>query len=133
MNGAELDAIIETWGRGTLKIAELTEQAGLVRPEFEEHAGEVVVRFFPTGYVPPSRVSRDLSPLQQEILEYLAGAGPAQLKQMVEALPSRPLPRTVTDNLQTLRNLDLVELQGWGRGARWMLRGMDIERGRTVE
>ncbi|HEV2148918.1 MAG TPA: ATP-binding protein [Longimicrobiaceae bacterium] len=117
--------IIETWGRGTLKIAELTEQAGLARPEFEESAGEVIVRFFPTGYVPPSRVSRDLSPLQQEILEYLAGAGVARLGQIVSELPSQPVARTVTDNLQTLRDLDLVELRGWGKGARWMLKGVD--------
>jgi ATP-dependent DNA helicase RecG len=117
--------MIETWGRGTLKIAELTEQAGLARPEFEESAGEVIVRFFPTGYVPPSRVSRDLSPLQKEILEYLAGVGVARLGQIVNELPSRPVARTVTDNLQTLRELDLVELRGWGKGARWMLRGVD--------
>ncbi len=117
--------IIETWGRGTLKIAELMEQAGLATPEFEESAGEVVVRFFPTGYVPPSRVSRTLSPLQQEILEYLAGVGVARLGQIVSELPSSPVARTVTDNLQTLRDLDLVELRGWGKGARWMLRGVD--------
>lgn len=30
---------IENWGRGTIKIAELTEQAGLPKPEFEEIAG----------------------------------------------------------------------------------------------
>lgn len=117
--------IIETWGRGTLKITELTEQAGLARPEFEESAGEVIVRFFPTGYVPPSRVSRDLSPLQQEILEYLAGAGAARLSQVVDALPSGAARRTVQDNLQMLRNLDLVELEGGrGPGGRWMLKGV---------
>lgn len=37
--------IIETWGRGTLKMVELAEKAGLPRPEIEETAGAVVVRF----------------------------------------------------------------------------------------
>ncbi|MDQ3605157.1 MAG: hypothetical protein M3418_03065 [Gemmatimonadota bacterium] len=40
--------IIDQWGRGTLKILELTEQACLHSPEFEVRGGEVVVRFYPT-------------------------------------------------------------------------------------
>jgi len=118
--------IIETWGRGTIKITELTEQAGLVRPEFEESAGEVIVRFFPTGYVPPSRVSHDVTPLQQEILEFLAHAGPVRLSQIVEGLPSGTPERTVQDNLQLLRKLGLVDLKGYTRASRWMLKGMPL-------
>lgn len=38
--------LIEQWGRGTLKIRELVERAGLPSPEFEERTGELVVRFF---------------------------------------------------------------------------------------
>jgi predicted HTH transcriptional regulator len=37
--------IIEIWGRGTNKIIELTEQAGLPTPEFESYAGELLIRF----------------------------------------------------------------------------------------
>lgn len=37
--------IIETWGRGTLRIRELTAAAGLPAPEFECSGGEVLVRF----------------------------------------------------------------------------------------
>jgi ATP-dependent DNA helicase RecG len=115
--------IIEQWGRGTLKIIELTEQAGLVTPEFEVRGGEVVVRFHPQGYVPPPRVSRDLSPLQQELLSVLAAIGPASLSELRAAL-STPVPQpTVRDNLQLLRQLGMVHLQGWARGARWKLIG----------
>ncbi|MHB9038897.1 MAG: ATP-binding protein [Armatimonadota bacterium] len=38
--------IIETWGRGTIKIRELAASAGLAPPEFHCRTGEVVVRFF---------------------------------------------------------------------------------------
>ena len=41
--------LIEQWGRGTLRILELTEEAGLLEPEFEQRGGEVVVRFFAMG------------------------------------------------------------------------------------
>lgn len=37
--------IIEIWGRGTNKIIELTEQAGLPTPEFESYTGEFLIRF----------------------------------------------------------------------------------------
>ncbi len=115
--------IIETWGRGTLKMAELTEQAGLPSPEFECAAGEVVVRFRPTRYVPPTRIGHDLSPLQRELLEVLA-RGPASLKQVLDSLTSKTPERTVQDNLQMLRSLGLVDATGKGRGARWMLKGV---------
>jgi len=41
-----LRGIIETWGRGTLKIKELTDEANLPCPEFENRMGEFIVRFF---------------------------------------------------------------------------------------
>lgn len=116
--------IIEAWGRGTIKMAELTEQAGLVSPEFECSGGEVVVRFRPTRYVPPTRVGHDLGPLQRELLEVLARTGPASLKQVMGNLLSDTPERTVQDNLQMLRRLGLVDAAGKGRGARWMLKGI---------
>lgn len=36
--------LIESWGRGTLKMQEQLEAAGLPSPEFESHHGEVIVR-----------------------------------------------------------------------------------------
>ena len=116
--------IIESWGRGTLKIAELTDQAGLAPPEFEADGGEVLVRFRPTRYVPPTRVSHDLSGLQREILEILAQTGPVPLKQIRGHLRSETPERTVQDNLKLLRDFELVDLVGFGRGARWMLKGV---------
>ena len=39
--------LIEAWGRGTLKMREQMQAAGLPAPQFEAGAGEVVVRFRP--------------------------------------------------------------------------------------
>lgn len=112
--------IIEQWGRGTLKMIELTEQAGLVPPQFEERGGEIVVRFQPVHYVPPTRVEHDLSDLQQSILKVLATEGEVSLSDIRDALGDTPR-RTLQDNLQTLRSLDLVTLTGRGAGAVWQL------------
>ncbi len=113
--------LIEAWGRGTLKIAELTHQAGLVAPEFDTVAGEFFVRFLPTGYVPPTRVGHDLSPLQRDILSVLAQVESAALRQILSMLQVDAAARTVRENLAMLRVLGLVDSRGRGRGARWFL------------
>ena len=114
--------IIERWGRGTLEIVNLTTQAGLKAPEWEETAGEVVVRFRPTRYVPPTRIAHDLSTLQREILAALAEIGPSSLAQIRTAMATPTISRTLQANLTMLRSYELVEQTGRGRGARWMLK-----------
>jgi ATP-dependent DNA helicase RecG len=112
--------IIETWGRGTLKMAELTQKAGLPRPEIEEQAGSVVVRFRPSKYIPPRQVKQDLTERQRAILEMLARRGVLSRKAIVAALNEPQL--AVRDDLERLRGLGLVETTGHGRGAVWSLR-----------
>ena len=63
--------IIEQWGRGTIKMAELTTSAGLPQPEIEDAGGCVTVRFRPGRYVPPQRIGRNLTERQQAILALL--------------------------------------------------------------
>ena len=48
--------IIESWGRGTIKMAELASAAKLRPPEIEDAGGCVTVRFRPHRYVPPQRM-----------------------------------------------------------------------------
>jgi ATP-dependent DNA helicase RecG len=115
--------VIEQWGRGTLKMVELTAEAGLATPEFEQRGGEVVVRFWPTRYVAPTRVIRTVTPLQQQILEVLSRTGPATLAQVSYGVGEAASILSVRDNLQALRRLDLVAVAGRGRGARWKLEG----------
>lgn len=114
--------MIEQWGRGTLKIGELAERAGLAQPEFEERTGDLVVRFRPSSYVAPRKVERDLTPLQRELLGIIGTSqGGLALGQIRDRLSSRPAERTVQATLQLLRELGLVESVGWARGARWKL------------
>jgi len=116
--------IIESWGRGTIKMAELTAEAGLAAPEFESSGGQVLVRFRPTRYVPPTRIGHNLSPLQQELLDIVAQTGAISLGGIRAILTSEIPEGTVQDNLRLLRTLGLVDVRGTGRGARWMLKGI---------
>jgi len=112
--------IIETWGRGTLKMAELTQQAGLPRPEIEEQMGCVVVRFRPSKYIPPQQVKQDLTDRQRAILQLLSERPGIRRKEIVAALNEPEL--AIRDDLERLRVLGLAETTGHGRGAVWSLR-----------
>jgi ATP-dependent DNA helicase RecG len=78
--------IIESWGRGTLKMAELMQQASLPLPQIEEVGGCVTVRFRSGTYVPPNRIGPDLSRRQQRILALLAKRERMPLRNIRSAL-----------------------------------------------
>ena len=116
--------VMEQWGRGTQKIVELTTGAGLPVPQFSERAGEVIVSFFPTRYVAPSRIEHDLSTLQQQILAVVGRHNGIALKQLLLELGRLPVAkRTIQQDLNLLAQVGLVERYGWGGGARWYLKG----------
>jgi ATP-dependent DNA helicase RecG len=117
--------IIEAWGRGTIKMIELTQEAGLPPPEYDSSSGEFIVRFRPSRYIPPTRVGHDLTSLQRDILEVLAQLGPAPLHAIQQSLGTVVPRRTLQDNLRILRLLDIVELTGARRGAYWRLKSTD--------
>jgi ATP-dependent DNA helicase RecG len=115
--------IIESWGSGTLRIAEAVEEAGLPRAEIVEIAGGLVVRLRQSRYVPPSHVRHDLTPRQQAILDLL-GSGTLLRSEIIQQLPPPTSSRSaVNRDLVFLRQLGLVRLTGVGRGARWGLAG----------
>ncbi len=112
--------IIESWGRGTIKMAELAEKAGMPRPEIEVASGCVVVRFRPSRYIAPQRVMNALTSQQRKILEFISSRrwGVAR-GDIVDAVGGSPL--SIRDDLEKLRSYELVFTYGHGRGAVWML------------
>jgi ATP-dependent DNA helicase RecG len=117
-----LRGLIERWGRGTQKIVELCVQAGRPEPEFEESAGEVVVRFLPSGYMPPHRVSHDLTERQRRILHHLRDGQKRRLSQIMAGIGVDLPPSTLRDDLILMRSLGLVESLGAGRSSAWRLK-----------
>lgn len=114
--------VIESWGRGTIKMAELARQAGLPVPEIEDVGGCVTVRFRPTRYLPPQRVAHDLTERQRQILALLAAShGGLALRDIRTAMHEQPAEWEIKDDLALLKQLELVETRGHGRGAYWRL------------
>jgi ATP-dependent DNA helicase RecG len=114
--------VIEAWGRGTIKIAELVTRAGLPRPEIEEAGGCVMVRFRPSRYVPPLRVAQDVTERQRRVLEVLAsGSGASMALREIAAQLTDHTPRMLREDLAVLKTLGLLRTTSWGRGAKWRL------------
>jgi ATP-dependent DNA helicase RecG len=114
--------VIESWGRGTQKIAELMQQARLPRPEIEELPSSVVVRFRPSRYVPPNQVKQDLTDRQKAILEYLSGRPLGVSRNAIAKFATSSESEARTE-LDRLRSLGLIITIGHGRGAVWRLAG----------
>lgn len=114
--------LIERWGRGTQKIVALCVEAGHPEPEFEERAGDLVVRFLPSGYVPPHRVDHDLSERQRRILFVLGSGRKLRAREILAEVDDELPPTTLRAELAMLRSLGLVDGSGRGPGARWWLK-----------
>lgn len=114
--------VIEQWGRGTLKMSELTAAAGLPRPEIQAIAGAVVVRFRPGRYTAPLRVAHDLSQVQQGLLNLLATAPEGMSLRHLRSKMGGAVPGwALKEELATLKRLELIRSSGHGAGARWFL------------
>ncbi len=114
--------VIEAWGRGTVKMEELTVRAGLPRPEIFEAGGCVTVRFSPRRYVPPLRVAQDVTERQQRVLAVLStSAEGLALRDIRKGLGDEIPEWELKNELAALKHLGLVQTTGYARGARWIL------------
>ena len=112
--------IIEEWGRGIIKMAEIAAESNLPPPEIEDAGGCVTVRFRPRRYIPPERVQRTVTERQRTILALLdeAPAGLA-VREIAAKLDDESTSRQVRLDLNLLKTLELAYSSGRGRGSRW--------------
>ena len=125
--------IIERWGRGTLKMAELVAAAGLPRPEIEDAGGAVTVRFHHdaspvriAGRLPLTGIGAtgakvaSLNEVQRAIFDLLTRAEhPLALREIRADLPESVSLRQVRRALARLKELGLAASTGHGVSARW--------------
>jgi len=119
--------LIERWGRGTQTIVDLCVQAGHPEPEFEERSGEIVVRFLPSGYVPPHQVSHELSERQRRVLHILSDGKKWRSSDIVSQFSEPIASSTLRDDLMLLKRLGMIDSGGHGRGARWWMKSNEAE------
>ena len=113
--------IIEEWGSGTLKMADLTSSAGLPVPEIDDDGGAVTVRFRHGQFVPRSEDS-EASPAQrwEEVLALLDSAEDGLTRGEIRTrLGASVSERQVRRALEELKARGLVLSPGRGRSGRW--------------
>ena len=109
--------IIEEWGRGTLKMAELATASGLPRPQIKERGDCVTVCFRHGRVVPLRRSGHDL---QEAILALLNRAVDGlALREIRAQLALHSRERQIRRALAALRKRGLALPSGRGRAARW--------------
>ena len=119
--------IIEEWGSGTLKIAELTSSAGLPIPEIEDDGGAVTVRFR-HGWFVPKRPIREADPAerQEEVLALLDSEQDGLTRREIHVrLGPGVSERQVRRALEELRDKRLVVSTNRGPLTRW-IRGQGV-------
>ena len=116
-----LRGIIEVWGGGTLKMAELASNAGLPAPEIEDDGGTVTVRFGHGQFV-PGRGRRGTIPAERQatILALLERVEQGLTRREIHAyLGPAVSDRQVRRTLEELRDSGLVESTNQGPLTRW--------------
>ena len=113
--------LIEEWGRGTLKMAELAISAGLPLPEIEDVGDCVTVRFHLGGFKPTLRNGFHVTRRQRAILTLLYQEDGLSLGEIHSQLPLDTTVRQVRRALTGLRERGLAASTGRGRAARWKL------------
>ena len=126
-----LRGIVEEWGRGTLKMAEHTAEAGLPPLEIEDDGGCVTVRFranpmagdrlaVPSSVEHGGEPTAPLNERQRKILDLLeVSIEPLALRQIRAGLHPQPQERRLRRDLADLKRLGAIQPSGHGRGARW--------------
>lgn len=112
--------LIESWGRGTLRIANLMGEAGLPAPEFLETRLSFTVRFrSEKDRRVPDR--RGFSQLQISILEILSESGGMTLREIHERLAAQYEREQVRQGLRSLQRTGVVDQSGATNRSTWSL------------
>ena len=112
--------IVEEWGRGTLRMLQLTADAGLPRPEIEDDGGSVTVRFRRGGRIPTGQGVSELTERQQAILALLQRSGRSLKRREISSmLGARVGERQLTRDLDDLREKGFAVTTGRGPKTRW--------------
>ncbi len=112
--------IIEQWGRGTNRMAELAISMGLPRPEIEQQSDCVTVRFWRGEASFVRQAEASLTERQEVVLALLRRSDVAlPLREIRSLLDQKLSERQLRKCLATLKVRGLARATGHGRGARW--------------
>jgi predicted HTH transcriptional regulator len=125
--------LIEQWGSGYKRITDICKNEGYPEPKWEEFGSAVRVTFYPHSATienAPQTLGSEKQPehkaalpyltkRQTEILVIIQSADEISFSEIVEKMQNPPADRTIRDDLNRLKVLNLIDSKGFGRGALW--------------
>ena len=112
--------IIEKWGIGTIKMAEIMDSARLPRPEIEDNGREVTVCFRHGRHIVSGHTLSDPAKRQEVILTMLNNTeNGLTLRSIYTQMLPYVTQRQVKRTLKVLKDRGLIVSVGRGAGARW--------------
>lgn len=113
--------LIETWGRGTIKITDEFKKAGLPEPEFKEEFGGFSVYFYKDIYTEENLRKMGLNERQIKAVFYVKEKGEITNKEYQNVCNTSE--RTATRDLSNLVSMEIFEQIGTtGKGTEYILR-----------
>lgn len=111
--------LIESWGRGTIKIIEECKKHNLPEPEIKEVGGGVQVTLFKNKTNPELLISPALNKRQLACVEYMKQNG--FITNPIYQKITNASERTANRDLSTLMELKIVKRYGEGKNTRYEL------------
>lgn len=115
---------IEKWGSGISRIIKLCKELGVPEPEFSEYSGGFSVTFKFKQEVQTQVAKKEYvkyTERQKVIIDLLSHHKGLSLRDIVELMPEASHERLIRDDLYHLKEKNIVNLKGKGRGAKWFI------------
>lgn len=118
---------VETWGTGTTKMIKLCRDHDLPDPLFDEYSGGFSVTFAFKDHISVTSTKHDdtkhylLTDRQRELLSIIEKHLAISMVDILTELNNPPSGRMIRRDLDVLRQQDLIQLEGHGKSARWVL------------
>ncbi len=112
--------LIETWGRGTIKIIEECKNVGLPEPKFEILNGGIAVTFFKNPFSQERLIEKGLNQRQLKAVEFLKTNDFITNKIYQEVCKTSE--RTASRDLEQLTNMDILVKIGEKKGTKYKLK-----------
>ncbi|WP_428743293.1 ATP-binding protein [Tenacibaculum sp.] len=111
--------LIESWGRGTIKIIEECKSHGLPEPLIEEKGGGVSVTIFKDIYNDKYLSKLDINERQKEAIKYVKNKGYITSGLYVEEF--KVAKRTAIRDIDILLELNLLKKQGQSKNTQYII------------
>jgi len=111
--------LIETWGRGTIKIIEECQKAGLPEPKFEIMSGGIAVTMFKDRFSEQWLIEQGLNDRQLKAIKYLKEN--EYLTNSIYQDICETSERTASRDLEQLTNKQIVNKSGEKKGTKYEL------------